>query len=120
MKHLGNELRKYLDSNQIVKKSVAEKIGITPTYLSILLNKESFDCALLDKICRVISLSPAYFFDDYSNGNSGNVVGDVNASSIHGNTNVSISQGEVEMLKKLIEEKERTIKILMKAKGFDE
>ena len=120
MKHIGNELRKYLDDHHIVRKNVAEKIGITPTYLSIILNKESIDCALLDKICQELRLSPAYFFEDYGATNQYNSVGGVSASSIHGNANVSISQGEIKMLNDLIAEKVRTIKILMQSKGFSE
>ena len=43
----------------------------------------------------------------------------MNATAVMGTASVNISQGEVDLLKSMLEEKERTIKILMQAKGFE-
>ena len=69
----------------------------------------------LDKICKAIGISASYFFDD----THGNHVSDISATTLFGNANVNITQGEVKMLKELLAEKERTIKILMAERNID-
>ena len=91
------------------------RVGITPTYLSAIVRKNSIDCELLDKICKAIGISASYFFDD----THGNHVSDISATTLFGNANVNITQGEVKMLKELLAEKERTIKILMAERNID-
>lgn len=117
MKHIGNELFSIIEHKKLVKREIAEQVGITPVYLSAIMRKDSIDAELLEKICKVIGVSPAYFFDDYK-GDSYSI-GDVNTTAIMGVASVNISQGEVDLLKSMLAEKERTIKILMEAKGFE-
>lgn len=117
MKHIGNELFSIIEKKRLVKKELAEQIGITPVYFSSIMRKDSIDAELLERICKVVGVSPAYFFDDYTE--TKNIIGDVNNTAIMGVASVSISQGEVDLLKSMLEEKERTIKILMQAKGFE-
>lgn len=117
MKHIGHELFHIIEQKKLVKKEIAEQVGITPVYFSAIMRKESIDAELLERICRAIGVSPAYFFDDYKENN--NHIGDVNATAVMGSASVNISQGEIDLLKSMLEEKERTIKILMQAKGFD-
>lgn len=117
MKHIGRELYNIIEQKNLVKKDVAEQIGITPVYFSAIMKKRTIHADMLERICKAIGISPAYFFDDYVEIK--NVIGDVNNTAIMGVASVNISQGEVDMLKAMIEEKERTIRILMHAKGFD-
>ena len=117
MKHIGHELFNIIEQKKLVKKEIAEQVGITPVYFSAIMRKDSIDAELLERICKVIGVSPAYFFDDYTENR--NIIGDVNNTAIMGVASVSISQGEVVLLKSMLEEKERTIKILMQAKGFE-
>lgn len=118
MKHIGHELFNIIEQKKLVKKQVAEQTGITPVYFSAIMRKDSIDAELLERICKAICISPAYFFDDYHNGK--NIIGDVNNSAIIGGIpSANITQGEVDLLKSMLEEKERTIRILMQAKGFD-
>ncbi|MBR6746489.1 MAG: helix-turn-helix transcriptional regulator [Muribaculaceae bacterium] len=117
MKHIGQELFSIIEQKRLVKKEVAERVGITPVYLSAIMRKESIDAELLERICKAIGVSPAIFFDDYKG--IGNQIGDVNATAVMGVASVNISQGEIDLLKSMLEEKERTIKILMRAKGFE-
>lgn len=117
MKHIGHELFSIIEQKKLVKKEIADKVGITPVYFSAIMRKDSIDAELLEKICKAIGITPAYFFDDFSD--SKNVIGDVSNTAIGSIASVNISQGEVELLKSMLEEKERTIKILMQAKGFE-
>lgn len=113
--NIGPELNRIMTERRIVRKDIAKEVGITPTYLSAIVRKNSIDCELLDKICKAIGISASYFFDD----THGNHVSDISATTLFGNANVNITQGEVKMLKELLAEKERTIKILMAERNID-
>lgn len=115
MKNIGPELNRIMTERRIVRKDIAKEVGITPTYLSAIVRKNSIDRELLDKICKAIGISASYFFDD----THGNHVSDISATTLFGNANVNITQGEVKMLKELLAEKERTIKILMAERNID-
>lgn len=115
MKNIGNELKRLIEEKRLVKKDLAAELGITPTYLSAIMRKESIDCSLLDRICGLIGVSPSYFFDDEAGIN----VSSVHASTVIGNANaaVTITANEVAALKELLKEKERTIQILLAQTG---
>lgn len=113
MKHVGNELKHIVESRQLMKKSIAEQLGFTPTNLSSIFKKPSIDCALLERICSVIQVPPSYFFDEptYANhANATTVIG--NAEAVAGATPT-----EVATLRELLAEKERTIQILLSQLG---
>lgn len=111
MKHIGKELNQIIGEKRLIKKDIAEKIGITPEYFSQIMRKSSIDCELLERICKVVNISPAYFFDDYDITKQ-NVVGNGNIAAI--NSNVDTPAGhEIELLKRILDEKERTIQILL-------
>lgn len=118
MKHVGLTLKAIIEDNRLQKNTIAIRAGITPTYLSAIMRKSSIDCELLERICNVIGVRPSMFFDDGVYVDNSNTVSNVHAEALV-NATVNISQGEVEALKKMIEEKERTIQILMKSKGLD-
>lgn len=63
MKNIGPELNRIMTERRIVRKDIAKEVGITPTYLSAIVRKNSIDCELLDKICKAIGISASYFFD---------------------------------------------------------
>lgn len=102
MKHIGQELFKIIKQKKLVKKEIAEQVGITAIYLSVIMKKDSIDAELLERISKAVGISPAYFFDDYIDNNRTNK-----------------TQENIDLLKYILEEKERTIKILMKAKGLN-
>lgn len=102
MKHIGEYLKEYIENNRLVKGEIAEKCEITHTYLSAIFHKSSIDCALFDKICNVIGLDPALVFESSS---SKAVQNDVNKDL------------QIEMLSKLLDEKERTIQLLLNKSG---
>lgn len=115
MKHIGKELHRIIEEKRLLKKDVAAQAHMSYSNLATIKYKPSIDCQLLEDLCKVIGISPAYFFDDYQKNNH---IGDVNTNVGIGSATVNISQGEIEMLRKMLEEKERTIQILIKSKGF--
>ena len=115
MKKIGPELDRIITERGVIKKNIAERLNITPTYFSRLLKAETMDCQMLENICNIIGISPAIFFDDVKSIN----IGGANATSVLGTATaqVNITQGEAQALKQLLEEKERTIQILLQKTG---
>ena len=115
MKHIGEEIHRIIEEKKLLKKDVAAQAHMSYSNLASIKYKSSIDCQLLEDLCKVIGINPAYFFDDYQ---SNNHIGNVNTNVGIGSATVNISQGEIEMLRKMLDEKERTIQILIKSKGF--
>lgn len=115
MLHIGNEIKKVIESNHLVKQDVAERLGVTPTYLARMFNQSDMKCSSLDKVCKVIGLSAAHIFEQESQVN----VQNVSANSIIGNAKaeLNVTPGEVATLRELLVEKERTIQILLNQIG---
>lgn len=111
MLHIGNEIKKVIEGNHLVKQEVAEKLGVSPTYLARMFNMEDMKCSSLDKVCKVIGLSAAHIFEQESQVS----VKNVSANTVIGDarTEVNVTPGEMATLRELLAEKERTIQILM-------
>ena len=111
MLHIVNEIKKIIESNHLVKQDVAEQLGVTPTYLARMFNQSDMKCSSLDRVCKVIGLSAAHIFEQESQVN----VQNVSANSIIGNAKaeLNVTPGEVATLRELLDEKERTIRILL-------
>lgn len=114
MKHLGRLIKNHIETNKLVKKHVAEMVGISPTYLSTLFNEESMDCRLYESICHTIGLHPAAGFDEILPESK--VLSDIKAETVIGPATVTL--GETKALQDLIAEKERTIQILLASTGI--
>lgn len=63
MKHVGSILQKHIEDNKLVKKNIAESVGVTYNYLSTIFKKDTIDCELLERFCRVLHISPMMFFE---------------------------------------------------------
>lgn len=116
MKHLGNEADRIIREKRFKKKDIAEKMGITDVYLSRLLKYESFDASLLEKLSKAIHIPITYWFDGPEIKNQSIANGNGSAASIYGNAiagELADKDKEINHLKQLLEEKERTIQILM-------
>lgn len=128
MKHIGNQIKQILEARKIVKKQFASELGMSELNLYKILRKESIDAALLYKIACTLSVPIDVFFDEIPSsipdvghkvsGSQNHVAGNI---SVHlesvelRNAKVQISflQKEIEDKTRLIEEKERVIKLLM-------
>ena len=115
MLHIGNEIKKAIEENHLVKQDVAEKLGVSPTYLTRMVKLEDMRCSSLDKVCKVIGLSAAHIFEQ----NEQVQVQNVSANSLIGDARaeLNITPGEVATLRELLAEKERTIQILLQQIG---
>ncbi len=123
MKHIGKELYQIIDKKRLVKRHIAEKIGMDPSRFNQYMHKETMDARLLEKICKVIGVSPGYFFDDWPSEKY--TIGDISNQTFIGDAQVNIGLDkkhleEIIMAKnELIGEKERVIKILSMKSGIE-
>ncbi len=115
MKHLGQLLKKHIETNNIKKRDVSAAAGITSNYLSTLFNKETMDCELWEKLCLASGINPAVAFEvPLSSSKS---YSDIYAQTVLGPATVTIG-AEQKTLLDLLAEKERLIQVLMAASGL--
>lgn len=114
MRHIGEIIKKHIETNKLVKKNVAEAVGITPTYLSSLFKEDSMDCALYEKICHAIGMNPSIVFETSEPGVQ--MLSDIKATTMIGAATVTI--GETKALQELLAEKERMIQVLIATSGL--
>lgn len=120
MKHFGNQLDILFREKNIVQKKFAEKMGVTAVTVSKWKSVCSIDAETLERISLILNVPIDYWFDDAKHqktvsANYGS------AASINGNAIISGNdKHEINHLKDLlneknliIEEKERTIQILI-------
>lgn len=115
MKHLGQLLKKHVETNNIKKRDVANAAGISFNYLSTLFNKPSMDCELWEKLCAATGLNPATAFDGTVGGNKS--YSDIQAHTVVGPATVMIG-AEQKPLLDLLAEKERLIQVLLASSGL--
>lgn len=121
MKHIGKILKEHIESNHLVKGEVADKVGISYNYLSTIFKQESVDAKLLEKLCIATGLHPNVVFEIPEEIE--NSYKDIWAKTILGTAKVHISANEdlkaiLAEKERVIEEKERTIQILMASAGI--
>lgn len=115
---LKEKIRCLLKQQGKTQKELCAYIGISDTGLRKIFARDSCETALLKKIAQFFDVSVVYFFGE-SNGNNAVASGDYSAESVHGDatvstaTDVGILQERIKSLQELVNEKERTIKILM-------
>lgn len=110
MKHFGKAFSELLFRSGLTQKSIGEKIGASHVTVTRWKDQPTIDAATLEKLCRIFHVPVTYFFD-------ADVVGDnvaANASDEHA-LQVAMLEQQNKMLKQLVDEKERTIQILLKA-----
>ena len=106
----------YLEKKRIIQKDFADRMGVTAVTITKWKSQESIDAAKLEAISKILNIPISYWFDDENCQLNQSVVGDGSAASIYGNATAGViadKDKEIEHLKQLLKEKERTIKILM-------
>lgn len=114
MKHIGKTLKKYIESNGLKKRDIANAVGISYNWLSTIFNRSTIDCQLLENLCKATGMSTGDFFDD--GGGATKVLSDIHQNTVVGSPTISVN--DEKNLLALLEEKERTIQILMASQGI--
>ncbi len=116
MQHLGEILRTCIRDKGLKQKEIADKAGITAAYLVNILKKKSIDCELWERLCEATGIDPIVAFSP--GGSASTYISGVSAATVIGQASVNIGS-DVETLKALLAEKERTIQILMAKSGLN-
>ena len=124
MKHIGQQLYAIIDKKKLVKRQIAKELDIDPSRFNALMHRESLDAKLLDRICKVIGVSPGYFFDDWPSDKL--TIGEITNQTVIGDASISIGDKDIKHLEialkakdELIADKERIIKLLSDKAGID-
>ena len=114
----GQELKSKLIEAGKSQKDIAELLGVTAQSLSSVLSAKDVRSGTIEKIAEALGVKMSFFYP--ADGGSISIAGH---NKISGNNNAvgnvtvgdnsAVLQERVTMLEKLLEEKERTIKILM-------
>lgn len=118
--HIISEL---LDQRKITKKDLCENVGISYTALSDLLARNSTKTDIIEKIAKFFRVPVGQFFDEAPSLSAKN---NISGNNFHGTNNIQVDvnladcKAELERLlvendhlRTIIEEKERTIQILL-------
>lgn len=106
-----NDLKDIAKNKNILIKDLAKEIGITRQGLQKVMDNETIELKLVKKICEVLNISPAKFFDSGAFG----LILNNGVNQVVGNGNKMIIENkdrEIEMLKQQIADKEEIIKLL--------
>jgi len=105
-----NELKEITKLKNILVKDLAKEMGITRQGLQKVLDNETIELRKLKKLCEILRISPAQFFDTGTYG--------VNITTGHvqaGNGNKIVldsKEREIDLLKQRLNDKEEMIKML--------
>jgi transcriptional regulator with XRE-family HTH domain len=110
------KLEALVNSNKLSKQEISNKCGFTRTTLNNAIRGTDVKISTIVSLSKFFNVPVGYFFDDAAGGNITNA-GDGNQVVTHSGT-VTISEYKKENahLRALLEEKERTIQILMNKK----
>ncbi|MDD5855289.1 MAG: helix-turn-helix transcriptional regulator [Prevotella sp.] len=115
----GENLKRILKATGNSITELADKLGTSQQNLSAALNAKDVKTGLLEELSKVLDLPISYFFNEGNKINNATANGTSSIAAINSNVSMgdsSILQERVTMLEKLLEEKERTIKILMEGR----
>lgn len=115
----GKDLKEKIAQQNISALAIAKKLGISPQALNSTFNAADVKSGTLERIAEVLGVKMSFFYpmDSSSAVASGN-----GSVAVTGNNNVAgnVTMGDtailterIAMLEKLLDEKERLIKVLM-------
>ena len=112
----GKDLKELIEELDIPQRKLAEKMGVTPQTISAILTAKDVRTSTIERIASVTDMPISYFFRETHEGQKAVASGN-GSVAVTGNNNVAVNAPvlleRVKMLEKLLEEKERLIKVLM-------
>lgn len=110
----GKDLKEKIAQQNISALAIAKKLGISPQALNSTFNAADVKSGTLERIAEVLGVKMSFFYpmegsNAFASGNNGVTV----IQSTVSQDDSAVLQERVRLLEKLLDEKERTIKILM-------
>lgn len=112
-------IREFAEKNKITLRELATRIGVKEGAIQKIIKNGSTNTKTLEEIAKILNVPVGVFFDNETCNSQNIVTGNGNVTSIYGNSisvKLADKDKEIEHLKMLLEEKERTIQILLKEK----
>jgi transcriptional regulator with XRE-family HTH domain len=112
----GKDLKERISRQGISALTIAKRLGISPQALNSTFNAADVKSGTLERIAEAIGVDMSFFYP--MDGNSAVASGN-GSMAVNGNNNVAVNDSapvlleRVRMLEKLLDEKERLIKVLM-------
>jgi transcriptional regulator with XRE-family HTH domain len=117
----GERLKELLSKCKVSQSEIARQLGLSHQSLNQMLSSSDIKTGLVERIAMVLNVKVSFLYGEDSEHNS-----IVSGNGVAGNNNVvgnmmigdksAILQQRIIFLERLLEEKERTIKILMENK----
>lgn len=116
---VGERINNLLEERRITKVKLYTALGISGPGLDKMIAGANVRVGSLEKIADFFKVSMDYFFDREVDNLSISIGHQVNGdgNNVSGDIALSECQKEISHLKQLLEEKERTIKILLNQQG---
>lgn len=110
-------IRDLSEKRSITLRELAKQVGLTEGAIQKIIATGGTKTSTLEVIAHALEVHPGVFFDGYIPTTNQSIAnGNGSASSIYGNATAGVladKDKEIEHLKELLKEKERTIQILM-------
>ncbi|MDR2057557.1 MAG: helix-turn-helix domain-containing protein [Dysgonamonadaceae bacterium] len=111
-------LEELVEKSKLTKQEISDKCGFSRPTLDSALRGADVKISTILSLAKFFKVPISYFFEDAPNGitqtGKGNVIGNSNRVMVSDCENkLEMAQKEIEHYKELLEEKERTIQILM-------
>lgn len=111
---IGFKINQLAESRGLPLSELAVRLGKTKQAIYDLIKKEDVNTSIVRECSKIFGVPISYFFEEQAVENSiSNITG---AAAINGNATNSESlkcQEKIELLERILEEKERTIQILL-------
>lgn len=111
---IGLIIKELASQQNITLADLAKRLGKTKQAVYDMVEKEDVNTSIVRQCSRIFNVPVSYFFDEHGTGNAiahGNSVAAINSDVSVGNT--LALQEKIDYLERLLDEKERTIQILM-------
>ena len=119
----GNRLKEILYEKKVSQSQIAKLLGMSQQSLNQMLSASDIKTGLVERIAKVLNVSISSLYGEDKEQNAiatGNGIAVAGINNVAGNVtmgdNTAVLQERVTMLEKLLEEKERTINILLEKK----
>lgn len=116
----GERLKEIIFKHKVSQSEIARQLGMSHQSLNQMLSAADVKSSLLERIAQVLNVPISFLYGEHDTQNA--VANGDGSVAVTGNNNVAgnvtmgdaaVLQERVTMLERLLEEKERTIKILM-------
>lgn len=113
----GERLKEILTKYKLSQTEIAKKLGMSQQSFNQMLSASDVKTSLLERVAVVLEVPVAALYGEQSAVASGHGIAVAGHNNVAGNVtmgdNAAVLQERVKLLEQLLDEKERTIKILM-------